>query len=287
MSGFCSMTRANCSMPAGTTVPFDAATIAAEYPSRDAFLAQFAKSTKQAVKQGFLLPEEAEKLRLMAAADAHSEPARTFIRAGIERTADYQDAAYARQYLDRLKAIADADRRYGNGSGLLLAETARELALGMVPPEGLQSHIREAVEVAGAQRIGHGVDIAHERDSTGLLRLMREQCGESATARIARVEPVPGGFACPIEIRIADSAACPAFAGRLIRGVKNGPSPLWLQEKLTAIGLRSIGFCAKLLYEAIEEIDESQVEAVRATGASFLQWINYAEIGRASCRERV
>jgi phosphonate transport system permease protein len=37
---------------------------------------------------------------------------------------------------------------------------------------------------------------------------------------------------------------------------------------ILAIGLRSIGFCAKLLYEAIEEIDESQVEAVRATGAS-------------------
>ena len=37
---------------------------------------------------------------------------------------------------------------------------------------------------------------------------------------------------------------------------------------IIAIALRSIGFFAKLLYEAIEEIDESQVEAVRATGAS-------------------
>ncbi len=42
-----------------------------------------------------------------------------------------------------------------------------------------------------------------------------------------------------------------------------------------AIGLRSIGFCAKLLYEAIEEIDESQVEAVRATGAARLQLLGY------------
>jgi phosphonate transport system permease protein len=42
-----------------------------------------------------------------------------------------------------------------------------------------------------------------------------------------------------------------------------------------AIGLRSIGFCAKLLYEAIEEIDESQVEAVRATGASAAQVAAY------------
>jgi phosphonate transport system permease protein len=42
-----------------------------------------------------------------------------------------------------------------------------------------------------------------------------------------------------------------------------------------AIGLRSIGFCAKLLYEAIEEIDHSQVEAVIATGASRGQQLSY------------
>jgi phosphonate transport system permease protein len=44
---------------------------------------------------------------------------------------------------------------------------------------------------------------------------------------------------------------------------------------ILAIALRSIGFCAKLLYEAIEEIDESQVEAVRATGASGTQITEY------------
>ena len=42
-----------------------------------------------------------------------------------------------------------------------------------------------------------------------------------------------------------------------------------------AIGLRSVGFCAKLLYEAIEEIDHTQVEAIEATGASRAQQILY------------
>lgn len=42
-----------------------------------------------------------------------------------------------------------------------------------------------------------------------------------------------------------------------------------------AISIRSIGFCAKLLYEAIEEIDESQVEAITATGASRWQVMAY------------
>jgi len=47
---------------------------------------------------------------------------------------------------------------------------------------------------------------------------------------------------------------------------------------IIAIALRSIGFCAKLLYEAIEEIDESQVEAVRATGASGPQVLAYGVV---------
>ncbi len=47
---------------------------------------------------------------------------------------------------------------------------------------------------------------------------------------------------------------------------------------IIAIGLRSIGFCAKLLYEAIEEIDEDQVEAIRATGASGPQILAYGVV---------
>jgi indolepyruvate ferredoxin oxidoreductase beta subunit len=68
---------------------------------------------------------------LYAEADSYSEPARATIRAGIARLADYQDAAYAREYLDRLKPVAEAERKHGHGAGALLAETARELALGM------------------------------------------------------------------------------------------------------------------------------------------------------------
>lgn len=45
---------------------------------------------------------------------------------------------------------------------------------------------------------------------------------------------------------------------------------------IIAIALRSIGFVGKLLYETIEEIDEKQVEAVSATGASRMQVIDYA-----------
>lgn len=54
------------------------------------------------------------------------------------------------------------------------------------------------------------------------------------------IAPVAGKFANPIEIRLDGSDGCRQFSGRLIRGVKNGPSPAWLQQKLTSIGLRPI-----------------------------------------------
>ena len=47
---------------------------------------------------------------------------------------------------------------------------------------------------------------------------------------------------------------------------------------IIAIALRSVGFIGKLLYEAIEEIDESQVEAIRATGASSAQIMAYGMV---------
>ncbi|WPQ60409.1 hypothetical protein SIO70_18850 [Chitinophaga sancti] len=52
---------------------------------------------------------------------------------------------------------------------------AGELAAGMVRPELLRYHISQAVLIAGAQRIGHGVDIAHEAASIPLLEVMRER----------------------------------------------------------------------------------------------------------------
>ncbi|MFN3658454.1 MAG: phenylalanine--tRNA ligase subunit beta [Pseudolabrys sp.] len=51
---------------------------------------------------------------------------------------------------------------------------------------------------------------------------------------------VDGKFPCPVKVTIAAPELCPAFGLRLVRGVKNGPSPDWLQKRLTAIGLRPI-----------------------------------------------
>lgn len=52
---------------------------------------------------------------------------------------------------------------------------AGELAPGMVPPEGLRFHIRQAVEIGHAERIGHGVDVLYEDDADGLLKEMAKK----------------------------------------------------------------------------------------------------------------
>lgn len=58
------------------------------------------------------------------------------------------------------------------------------------------------------------------------------------------VDVIKGAFPCPVSVSIDEDTLeqCPVFYGRVIRGVKNGPSPVWLQDKLRAIGLRSISF---------------------------------------------
>jgi phenylalanyl-tRNA synthetase beta chain len=52
--------------------------------------------------------------------------------------------------------------------------------------------------------------------------------------------PVEGRFRSPIAIHIENRTACPLFLGRHIRGLRNGPSPRWLRDRLEAIGLRPI-----------------------------------------------
>jgi phenylalanyl-tRNA synthetase beta chain len=82
-------------------------------------------------------------------------------------------------------------------------------------------------------------------DCLGVSGIARDlAAAEIGTLKTAPVNPVRGSFDCPTALRrelpAGQEHLCPAFALRLIRGVKNGPSPAWLQKKLKAVGLRPI-----------------------------------------------
>ncbi|MDV7270466.1 phenylalanine--tRNA ligase subunit beta [Thioclava sp. A2] len=91
------------------------------------------------------------------------------------------------------------------------------------------------------------IDIAitpNRPDALGVRGVARDLAARGlGRLKPLEVEAVPGGFDSPIKVEIDASLkekGCPLFAGRLIRGVKNGPSPEWLQKRLEAIGLRPI-----------------------------------------------
>jgi phenylalanyl-tRNA synthetase beta chain len=82
-------------------------------------------------------------------------------------------------------------------------------------------------------------------DALGVRGIARDLAARGlGTLRARDVVPVPVTFDSPLTVSIAADAtgSCPVFAGRLIRGVRNGPSPDWLQTVLRAIGLRPISF---------------------------------------------
>ncbi|HTQ83846.1 MAG TPA: phenylalanine--tRNA ligase subunit beta [Pseudolabrys sp.] len=78
-------------------------------------------------------------------------------------------------------------------------------------------------------------------DCTGVNGIARDLGATSiGTFKDRTVKPVKGTFPCRVKVTIEAAPLCPAFGLRLVRGVKNGPSPDWLQKRLTAIGLRPI-----------------------------------------------
>ncbi|HEV2564243.1 MAG TPA: phenylalanine--tRNA ligase subunit beta [Microvirga sp.] len=78
-------------------------------------------------------------------------------------------------------------------------------------------------------------------DCTSIHGIARDLAAAGlGTLKSEAVAPVRGRGVCPVSVTIEDETLCPAFALRFVRGVKNGPSPDWMQRRLLSIGLRPI-----------------------------------------------
>ena len=81
----------------------------------------------------------------------------------------------------------------------------------------------------------------NRQDAMGVHGIARDLAAASlGTLKPVEVKEIAGSFPCPVEVRTDDPEGCPAFYGRVIRGVRNGASPAWLQQRLKGVGQRPI-----------------------------------------------
>jgi len=88
---------------------------------------------------------------------------------GVNIAAPEHDPIAIRDYALHMRMLAYLHARHPN---VPLSLHAGELTLGLVPPQALRFHIEQAVSIAGASRIGHGVDLPYEEGAADLLRRM-------------------------------------------------------------------------------------------------------------------
>jgi phenylalanyl-tRNA synthetase beta chain len=92
------------------------------------------------------------------------------------------------------------------------------------------------------------IDVAvtpNRPDATGVAGIARDLAAAGlGKLKTLAPKPLESAFDCPTRVHLdfapADKHLCSAFALRLVRGVTNGPSPEWMQKRLSAIGLRPI-----------------------------------------------
>jgi phenylalanyl-tRNA synthetase beta chain len=81
----------------------------------------------------------------------------------------------------------------------------------------------------------------NRQDCMGVYGIARDLAAAGlGTLKPLKAPAVAGIYPCPIEIRTDDAEGCPAFYGRVIKGVKNGSAPDWMQARLKSAGQKPI-----------------------------------------------
>lgn len=131
--------------------------------------------------------------------------------------------------------------------GMMLSEREMELSDEHDGILELEAEAPVGARFVDVRRFDPVIEIAvtpNRPDALGVAGIARDLAARGLGRLVTpAAEPVPGAFPNPVSIYLAPDVAgeaCPAFGGRLIRGVRNGPSPQWLQDRLRAIGLRPI-----------------------------------------------
>jgi adenosine deaminase len=207
-----------------------------------------------------LPPAQAFRSMVLAFAIADRDPR----FAGVNIVQPEDAPISLRDYDLHMEMFRFLERKYPNVRRTL---HAGELARGMVPPAALRDHIRKAVEVGGAQRIGHGVDIAFEDDAPATLaRMAREKI--AVEINLTSNDVILGVRGAEHPLRLYRLAGVPVVLSTDDEGI--------LRTDLTNEYLRAAREHG-LRYDELKEIARASLEYAFLRGASL--WKD-GEIGK-------
>ncbi len=142
------------------------------------FVAKVNKSHQGIDDEAFTMRYQTFALRLFTPVGVYTELLASYLAAhrspyivGVNIVGAENDTVALRDYTLHMQMYNYLERRYPNVHRSL---HAGELTLGMVRPEALRFHVKQALEIAHAQRVGHGVDLPYEDDSIALLETLKK-----------------------------------------------------------------------------------------------------------------
>jgi phenylalanyl-tRNA synthetase beta chain len=145
--------------------------------------------------------------------------------------------------------LTKAKIRGVESNGMLLSERELELSdehTGIIELDPSAKVGSPAAKALGLEDAVFNVAITPNRPDCLGVRGIARDLAAAGLGKLKKdtIKPVKGSFPNPVPIKLEfdeeNADACPVFAGRVVRNVKNGPSPDWLQRRLKAIGLRLI-----------------------------------------------
>lgn len=190
---------------------------------------------------------DADKLRVCRVATAAGEVqivcgapnARAGIKVVVSKPGDYIPGIDVTLKVGKIRGV--------ESHGMMLSEREMELSDAHDGIVELPADAAVGARYVDVRAFDPVIDVGvtpNRPDALGVAGIARDLAARGlGTLRTPEVAAVAGDEPCPVGIYLAPDVAgeaCPLFAGRLIRGVRNGPSPQWLQDRLRAVGLRPI-----------------------------------------------
>jgi phenylalanyl-tRNA synthetase beta chain len=182
--------------------------------------------------------------------------------------------------------LTKAKIRGVESSGMMVSERELELSdehTGIIELPTTSRVGSSAAKALGLDDVVFDIAITPNRPDCLGVRGVARDLAAAGLGKLKKdtVKPIKGTFDNPVPIELEFDTetkdACPVFAGRLVRGVKNGPSPDWLQAQLRAIGLRPIN----ALVDITNYISYDRARPLHVYDADKLSGAIRARLGKA------